>query len=112
MQLPQLPDRAAAVPRKRVQAIAVSLATAVTIGGLVVIPAVTAQAAVSCATGTWTEQFFANAKLSGAAKKTVCDAAISENWGPGVPPSPGSPRTTSPFAGPRYGTSAAAGRSA
>ncbi|MGW1714205.1 pectinesterase family protein [Streptomyces sp. NPDC002156] len=85
MQLPQLPDRAAAVSRKRVQAIAVSLATAVTVGGLVVIPAVTAQAAVSCATGTWTEQFFANAKLSGAAKKTVCDAAISENWGAGRP---------------------------
>ncbi|WP_105970344.1 pectinesterase family protein [Streptomyces geranii] len=81
----QLPDRAVAVSRKRVQAIAVSLATAVTVGGLVVFPAVSAQAAVSCAAGSWTEQFFANAKLSGAAKKTVCDSGISENWGSGRP---------------------------
>ncbi|MFF5967724.1 pectinesterase family protein [Streptomyces collinus] len=81
----QLPDRAAPAPRRRLDVIAVSLAAAVTIGGLVVIPAATAQAAASCATGTWTEQFFANARLSGTAKKTVCDTAISENWGSGHP---------------------------
>ncbi|WP_416978050.1 pectinesterase family protein [Streptomyces sp. T028] len=81
----QLPDRAAPVSRKLLQAMAASLAAAVTVGGLVVLPAATAQAATSCATGTWKEQFFANAKLSGTPKKTVCDTAISENWGTGKP---------------------------
>ncbi|MFD8420438.1 PA14 domain-containing protein [Streptomyces sp. NPDC059668] len=55
-------------------------------GGLVA--GATSQAsAASCATNSYTRQFFANTSFSGAAKRTDCDASIGENWGnssPGV----------------------------
>ncbi|MGW1728638.1 PA14 domain-containing protein [Streptomyces sp. NPDC002306] len=56
-------------------------------GGLVA-SATSPASAATCATNTYTRQFFANTGFSGAAKRTDCDAAISENWGdnsPGVP---------------------------
>ncbi|WP_299535276.1 PA14 domain-containing protein [uncultured Streptomyces sp.] len=53
-------------------------------GGLVAVGAPSASAA-ACAANTYTRQFFANTALTGAAKRTDCDGAISENWGAGTP---------------------------
>ncbi|WP_433890493.1 PA14 domain-containing protein [Streptomyces sp. CA-111067] len=63
-------------------AVAVTLA-----GGLVagVTSSASAASAASCATNTYTRQFFANTVFSGAAKRTDCDASIAENWGTNSP---------------------------
>ncbi|EKX66904.1 fibronectin type III domain-containing protein [Streptomyces ipomoeae] len=42
-------------------------------------------AAAGCATGEWTAKYYANTSFSGTPKKTVCDKAISENYGTGDP---------------------------
>lgn len=41
--------------------------------------------AATCATGEWTAKYYANTSFNGAPKKTVCDKAISENYGTGDP---------------------------
>ncbi|MFF2716186.1 PA14 domain-containing protein [Streptomyces sp. NPDC058011] len=67
-----------------------ALATAVVVtltGGLVASATSPASAAASCATNTYTRQFFPNTNFSGTPKRTDCDTAVGENWGtksPGV----------------------------
>ncbi|UUU24105.1 fibronectin type III domain-containing protein [Streptomyces sp. DSM 40750] len=41
--------------------------------------------AATCATGEWTAKYYANTSFKGTPKKTVCDKAISENYGTGNP---------------------------
>ncbi|MFB6817588.1 fibronectin type III domain-containing protein [Streptomyces sp. NPDC056347] len=74
--------------RRTAGAAALSLATALT--GLV-FPA-TAQAAVTCSAGVWKAQYYANTKLTGTPKATVCDASIAENYGLGDPAGVALPR--------------------
>ncbi|MFF4245887.1 PA14 domain-containing protein [Streptomyces sp. NPDC001822] len=67
--------------------LAAATAVVVTLtGGLVASVTSPASAAVSCATNTYTRQFFANTGFSGTPKRTDCDTAVSEKWGasPGV----------------------------
>ncbi|MEV6104140.1 PA14 domain-containing protein [Streptomyces sp. NPDC051940] len=59
------------------------LSLAAAVSGLV-FPS-TAHAAVTCSAGVWKAQYFANTTLSGTPKATVCDSAISENYGYGDP---------------------------
>ncbi|HEY9370783.1 fibronectin type III domain-containing protein [Streptomyces sp.] len=66
----------------RLSAVAATAALAAA-GGL--ITAAPASAAVSCASPTWTAQYFANTSLSGTPKLTVCDSAIAETYGYGDP---------------------------
>ncbi|MFF3566041.1 PA14 domain-containing protein [Streptomyces sp. NPDC002574] len=54
-------------------------------GGLVAVATSQAAAATSCATNTYTRQFFANTGFSGAARRTDCDTSINENWGGNAP---------------------------
>ncbi|MFF7210898.1 PA14 domain-containing protein [Streptomyces sp. NPDC008238] len=78
-------DSVSSVGRSRL-ATGTAMVVALT-GGLVAGAASPAGAATSCATNTYTRQFFANTTFSGKAKRTDCDSAISENWGgnsPGV----------------------------
>ncbi|MFJ4849014.1 MULTISPECIES: PA14 domain-containing protein [unclassified Streptomyces] len=42
-------------------------------------------AAVSCADGVWKADYYANTTLTGTPRRSVCDTAISENWGKGRP---------------------------
>ncbi|MFJ9725416.1 PA14 domain-containing protein [Streptomyces sp. NPDC101209] len=53
-------------------------------GGLAAVATSPASAA-ACATNTYTRQVFANTAFSGAAKRTDCDTAVSENWAAGSP---------------------------
>ena len=72
------------VGRSRLAA-ATAVVTVMT-GGLAAVATSPASAA-ACTTNTYTRQVFANTGFSGAAKRTDCDTAISENWGtdsPGV----------------------------
>ncbi|GGZ12625.1 hypothetical protein CP967_17880 [Streptomyces nitrosporeus] len=71
-------------PARRTVATALVLATA---GGVLQAAAVSASAAVSCASPVFKRQFFANTTFSGKPKKTDCDSAISQNWGKGAPAS-------------------------
>ncbi|MGW2059008.1 PA14 domain-containing protein [Streptomyces sp. NPDC001840] len=66
---------------------AAATAVVVALTGGLVAGATAPASAASCATNTYTRQFFANTGFSGVAKRTDCDAAIGENWGnnsPGV----------------------------
>ncbi|ALV33891.1 hypothetical protein AS200_18965 [Streptomyces sp. CdTB01] len=55
-------------------------------GGLAAVATSSASAsAAACATNTYTRQVFANTAFSGAAKRTDCDTAVSENWAAGSP---------------------------
>ncbi|MFG3049082.1 fibronectin type III domain-containing protein [Streptomyces sp. NPDC048241] len=56
-----------------------ALATA---GGLLT---ATPASAVTCASPSWTAQYYANTSFKGTPKLTACDAAISENYGYGDP---------------------------
>lgn len=69
------------VARRTAGAATLSLAIALT--GLV-FPS-TAQAAVTCASGVWKAEYFANITLTGTPKATVCDTSIAENYGLGAP---------------------------
>lgn len=42
-------------------------------------------ASVTCATGVWKADYYANMKFSGTPKKSLCDTSINENWGSGHP---------------------------
>ncbi|MFF3378594.1 fibronectin type III domain-containing protein [Streptomyces sp. NPDC002680] len=42
-------------------------------------------AAVSCADGVWKADYYANTTLTGTPRKSLCDKAVSENWGKGHP---------------------------
>ncbi|WP_157968604.1 PA14 domain-containing protein [Streptomyces geranii] len=42
-------------------------------------------AAVSCADGVWKADYYANTSLTGTPRKSLCDKAVSENWGTGHP---------------------------
>lgn len=42
-------------------------------------------AAVSCAAGVWKADYYANTTLTGTPRKSLCDKAVSENWGKGHP---------------------------
>lgn len=42
-------------------------------------------AAVTCAAGVWKADYYANTTLTGTPRKSLCDKAISENWGKGHP---------------------------
>ncbi|WP_328725850.1 hypothetical protein [Streptomyces sp. NBC_00259] len=42
-------------------------------------------ATVTCADGVWKATYHANTTLTGTPRRTVCDAAISENYGTGAP---------------------------
>ncbi|MGW4044669.1 PA14 domain-containing protein [Streptomyces sp. NPDC004721] len=56
--------------------------------GTLVAVATSPASAATCATNTYTRQFFANTSFSGTPKRTDCDTVINENWGtnsPGVP---------------------------
>ncbi|MFF7363588.1 PA14 domain-containing protein [Streptomyces sp. NPDC008125] len=67
--------------------LAAATAVVVTLTGGLVAFATTSASAATCATNTFTRQFFANTGFSGAAKRTDCDASVNENWGtksPGV----------------------------
>jgi fibronectin type 3 domain-containing protein len=78
-------DPVSSVGRSR---LAAATAVVVTLTGGLVAGVTSSASAASCATNTYTRQFFANTVFSGAAKRTDCDAAIGENWGtnsPGVP---------------------------
>ncbi|WP_406862138.1 PA14 domain-containing protein [Streptomyces sp. HUAS MG47] len=68
--------------RTRLSAVALTAALAAS-GGL--ITAAPASAAVTCASPTWTAQYYANASFSGTPKLTACDSAIAENMGSGDP---------------------------
>ncbi|WP_329038867.1 PA14 domain-containing protein [Streptomyces sp. NBC_00178] len=69
-------------PARRTTATALVLATA---GGVLYATAAPASAVVSCASPTFTRQFFANTTFAGTPKKTDCDSAIDQNWGTGAP---------------------------
>ncbi|MFI8003758.1 PA14 domain-containing protein [Streptomyces sp. NPDC086010] len=69
-------------PAGRTTATALVLATA---GGVLYATAAPASAAVSCASPTFTRQFFANTTFAGTPKRTDCDSAIDQNWGTGAP---------------------------
>ncbi|MFJ7990375.1 PA14 domain-containing protein [Streptomyces sp. NPDC096351] len=69
------------VARRTAGAAMLSFATALT--GLV-FPG-TAQAAVTCASGVWKAEYFANTTLTGTPKATVCDTSVAENYGLGDP---------------------------
>ncbi|WP_369145194.1 fibronectin type III domain-containing protein [Streptomyces sp. R44] len=69
--------------RTRLSALATTAALAAS-GGL--LTATPATAAVSCASPAWKAEYFANTTLTGTPKLTVCDNAISENYGLGDPP--------------------------
>ena len=70
------------VGRSRLAA-ATAVVTVLT-GGLAAVATSPASAA-ACTTNTYTRQVFANTAFSGAAKRTDCDTAISENWGANSP---------------------------
>ncbi|MFI5878079.1 PA14 domain-containing protein [Streptomyces sp. NPDC051554] len=70
------------VGRSRLAA-ATAVVTVMT-GGLAAVATSPASAA-ACTTNTYTRQVFANTGFSGAAKRTDCDTAISENWGTNSP---------------------------
>lgn len=42
-------------------------------------------ASVICAYGVWKADYYPNTTLTGAPRKSLCDASISENWGKGHP---------------------------
>ncbi|MFB7032338.1 hypothetical protein ACFCXG_37380, partial [Streptomyces sp. NPDC056295] len=62
---------------------AAMLSLAISLTGLV--SPSTAQAAVTCASGVWKAEYFANITLTGTPKATVCDTSIAENYGFGDP---------------------------
>ncbi|MBT2401304.1 PA14 domain-containing protein [Streptomyces sp. ISL-100] len=65
---------------------AAAAATALLIStGTVYALAATPASAAACASPQWQAQFFANTTFSGTPAATVCDAAISENYGTGDP---------------------------
>ncbi|MEU6229623.1 PA14 domain-containing protein [Streptomyces sp. NPDC047042] len=66
-------------------ATAVALALATAGGLLTAVTSTPAAAATTCASPTYTRQFFSNTTFSGTAKRTDCDASIAENWGAGAP---------------------------
>ncbi|UUU32230.1 pectinesterase family protein [Streptomyces sp. CA-210063] len=68
--------------RGRLRTTAVATAISAATGGVY---ALTAEAAVTCASPTFKRQLFANTTFSGTPKKTDCDAKISENWGTAAP---------------------------
>ncbi|WP_019072831.1 hypothetical protein [Streptomyces hokutonensis] len=70
------------VGRSRLAA-ATAVVTVLT-GGLAAVATSSASAA-TCTTNTYTRQVFANTAFSGAAKRTDCDTAVSENWGTNAP---------------------------
>ncbi|MFD4785652.1 fibronectin type III domain-containing protein [Streptomyces sp. NPDC058459] len=67
--------------RTRVAAAALTAALA-TAGGLLT---ATPASAVTCASPSWTAQYYANTSFKGTPKLTACDSAISENYGYGDP---------------------------
>ncbi|WOX12162.1 PA14 domain-containing protein [Streptomyces sp. N50] len=63
---------------------AATAAVTVLTGGLAAVATSPASAA-ACTANAYTRQVFANTAFSGAAKRTDCDTAISENWGANSP---------------------------
>lgn len=51
----------------------------------VAVPVAVPVAAVSCADGVWKADYYPNTTLTGTPRTSLCDKAVSENWGTGHP---------------------------